>query len=40
MMSLPKTMENNGKMRTSTESNTTDIVEKVLMGAIQKRNCY
>ena len=37
MMSLPKTMENNEKMRTSAEQNKIYIVRKVLMRAIQ--NC-
>ena len=36
LMSLPKTMENNGKMRTSAEPNKIYIVQKVLMRAIQK----
>ena len=35
MMSLPKTMENNGNMRTSVEPNKMYIVLKVLMRAIQ-----
>ena len=34
MMSLPKTIENNGKMRTSAEPNKIYIVRKVLMRAI------
>ena len=40
MMSLPITMENNGKMRTSVETNKIYIVGKVLMRAIQKCNFY
>ena len=40
MMSLPKTMENNGKMRTSAEPNKMYIVGKILMRAIQKCNFY
>ena len=36
-MPLPKTMENNGKMRTRAEPN---IVRKVLMRAIEKYNFY
>ena len=39
-MSLPKTMENNWKMRTSAEPNKIYIVGKVLMRAIQKCNFY
>ena len=35
MMSLPKTMEDNGKMRTSAEPNKIYIVGKVLMSAIK-----
>ena len=35
MMSLPKTMENNGKLRTFSEPNKIYIVRKVLMRAIQ-----
>ena len=35
MMSLLKTMENNGKMQTSAEQNKIYIVGKVLMRAIQ-----
>ena len=35
MASLPKTMKNNGKMRTSAEPNKIYIVGKVLMRAIQ-----
>ena len=38
MMSLPKIMENNEKMRTSGESNKIYIVRNVLMRAIQKYN--
>ena len=34
-MSLPKTMENNGKMRTSSEPNKIYIIRKVLMRAIK-----
>ena len=40
MMSLPKTMENNGKMRTSMEPNKIYIVRKDLMKVIQKCNFY
>ena len=40
MMSLPKTMENNGEMRTLAEPNKIYIVGKVLMRAIQKCNFY
>ena len=40
MMSLPKTMENNLKIRTSGEPNKIYIVGKVLMRAIQKCNFY
>ena len=40
MMSLPKTMENNEKMRTSAEPNKIYIGGKVLMRAIQKCNFY
>ena len=36
MMSLPETMENNAKMRTSLEPNKIYIIRKVLMTAIQK----
>ena len=35
MISLPKTMENNGKMRTSAEPNKIYIDGKVLMRTIQ-----
>ena len=38
MMSLPKTMEDNGKMRTSAEPKKIYIVRKVLMRAIQRCN--
>ena len=37
-MSLPKTMEDNGKMQTSAEPNKIYIVRKVLMRAIKKCN--
>ena len=40
MMSLPKAMEDNGKMRTSAEPNKIYIVGKVLMRATQKCNFY
>ena len=40
MMSLPKTMENNGKMQTSVQQNKIHIIGKVLMRAIQKCNFY
>ena len=40
MMSLPQTMEDNGKMRTSAEPNKIYIVRKVLMRAIQKCTFY
>ena len=40
MMSLPKTMENNEKMRTLAEPNKLYIVQKVLIRAIQKFNFY
>ena len=40
MASLPETIENNGKMRTSAEPNKMYIVGKVLMRAIQKCNFY
>ena len=40
MMSLPKTMENNGEMRTSAKPNKLYIIRKVLMGAIQKCTFY
>ena len=40
MKSLPKTMENNRKMRTSAEPNKIYRVGKVLMRAIQKYNFY
>ena len=33
MVSLPKTMENNGKMRTSAEPNKIYIVQKALIRA-------
>ena len=36
MMSLPKTVENNGKMRTMAKPNKIYIVGKVLMRAIQQ----
>ena len=39
-MSLPKTMENNEKMRTSAEPNKIYIVGKVFTRAIQKCNFY
>ena len=35
MMSLPKTLENNGKMRTTAEPNKMYIVRKVLMRAVK-----
>ena len=38
VMSSPKTLENNGKMRTSAEPNKICIIGKVLMRAIQKCN--
>ena len=40
MMSLPKIMENNGKMWISSKLNKMYIVRKVLMRAIQKCNFY
>ena len=40
MMSLPKTMENNVKMRASAEPNKLYIIRKVLMRALQKCNFY
>ena len=40
MMSLPKTVENNGKMRTSEKPKKIYIVEKVSMRATQKCNFY
>ena len=40
MMSLPKTMENNRKMRASAEPNKLHIVQKVLMTAVQKCKVY
>ena len=40
MMSLPKTMENNGEMRTSAKPNKLYINRKVLMRAIQKCTSY
>ena len=40
MMSLSKTVENNGKMRTSPEPNKIYIIRKVLMRAIQKCNFH
>ena len=36
MTSLPKTMENNGEMRTSSKPNKLYIIRKVLIRAIQK----
>ena len=39
-MSLPKTMENIGKMRTCAEPNKIYIVRIVLLRAIQKYNFY
>ena len=38
MMSLPKPMGHNGKMRTSAEPNKIYILQKVLMRAIEKCN--
>ena len=40
MMSLPKAIENNRKMRTSAKPNKLYIARKVLMRAIQKCNFY
>ena len=40
MMSLPKTMENNGEIRTSAKPNKLYINRKVLMRAIQKCTSY
>ena len=40
MMSLPKTMENNRKMRASAEPNKLSFVRKDLMRAVQKCKGY
>ena len=40
MMSLPKTMENDRKMRTSVKTKEIYIVRKILMRAVQTCNFY